>query len=129
MKHTIFRYIAIAATLLATAVNAGAQYNYKNGVATSKKVDQLDAESYKIRLETFATGSTTVSFRKVLLRLKRRHLPIMISPIAIILIFMKIPMGIVGKSMHVKMVTIMTCIIIPVIPKELVHSEMIPILR
>ena len=61
MKHNIFRYIAIAATLLATVVNAGAQYNYKNGVATSKTVDQIDAESYKIRLETFATGSTTVT--------------------------------------------------------------------
>lgn len=61
MKHNIFRYIAIAATLLATAVNAGAQYNITGGVGTSKKVTQLDAESYKIRLETFATGTTTVT--------------------------------------------------------------------
>ena len=61
MKHYIFRYIAIAATLLATAVSASAQYNITNGVGTSKKVTQLDAESYKIRLETFATGTTTVT--------------------------------------------------------------------
>jgi len=61
MKHNIFRYIAIAAALLATAVNAGAQYNITGGVGTSKKVTQLDAESYKIRLETFATGTTTVT--------------------------------------------------------------------
>lgn len=61
MKHYIFRYIAIAATLLATAVNAGAQYNITGGVGTSKKVTQIDAESYTIRLETFATGTTTVT--------------------------------------------------------------------
>ena len=61
MKHTIFRYIAIAATLLATAVNAGAQYNYAGGVGTSKTATQIDAETYKIRLETFATGTTTVT--------------------------------------------------------------------
>lgn len=61
MKHNIFRYIAIAATLLATAVNAGAQYNITGGVGTSKKVTQIDAESYTIRLETFATGTTTVT--------------------------------------------------------------------
>ena len=58
---SIFRYITIAAALLATAVNAGAQYNYAGGVGTSKTVTQNDAESYTIRLETFATGSTTVT--------------------------------------------------------------------
>ena len=61
MKHTIFRYIAIAATLLAAAVNASAQYNITNGVGTSKKATQIDAETYTIRLETFATGTTTVT--------------------------------------------------------------------
>jgi len=60
MKN-IFRYITIAAALLATAVNAGAQYNYAGGVGTSKTVTQNDAESYTIRLETFATGTTTVT--------------------------------------------------------------------
>lgn len=60
MKN-IFRYITIAAALLATAVNAGAQYNYAGGVGTSKTVTQNDAETYTIRLETFATGSTTVT--------------------------------------------------------------------
>ena len=61
MKHNIFRYITIAAALLATAVNAGAQYNYAGGVGTSKTATQIDAETYKIRLETFATGTTTVT--------------------------------------------------------------------
>ena len=50
MKHTIFRYIAIAATLLAAAVNASAQYNITNGVGTSKKATQIDAETYTKRL-------------------------------------------------------------------------------
>lgn len=62
MKHIIFRSIAIAAALLATAVNAGAQYNTEGGVATSKQVTGPDSEgNYTIRLETFATGTTTVT--------------------------------------------------------------------
>ena len=62
MKHIIFRSIAIAAALLATAVNAGAQYNTEGGVATSKQVTGPDAQgNYTIRLETFATGTTTVT--------------------------------------------------------------------
>lgn len=62
MKHNIFRYIAIAAALLATAVNAGAQYNIDNGVGTSKQVTGPDSNgNYTIRLETFATGTTTVT--------------------------------------------------------------------
>ncbi len=62
MKHYIFKYVAIAAALLATAVNAGAQYNIKGGVGTSKQVTGPDASgNYTIRLETFATGSTTVT--------------------------------------------------------------------
>ena len=63
MKHIIFRSIAIAAALLATAVNAGAQqYNTEGGVATSKQVTGPDANgNYTIRLETFATGTTTVT--------------------------------------------------------------------
>lgn len=62
MKHIIFRSIAIAAALLATAVNAGAQYNTEGGVATSKQVTGPDDQgNYTIRLETFATGTTTVT--------------------------------------------------------------------
>ncbi len=62
MKHNIFRYIAIAAALLATAVNASAQYNIENGVGTSKQVTGPDSNGdYTIRLETFATGTTTVT--------------------------------------------------------------------
>lgn len=62
MKHNIFRYIAIAAALLATAVNASAQYNIENGVGTSKQVTGPDSNgNYTIRLETFATGTTTVT--------------------------------------------------------------------
>lgn len=63
MKHiNIFRYIAIAATLLVTAVNASAQYNLTGGVGTSKQVTGPDTDgNYTIRLETFATGSTTVT--------------------------------------------------------------------
>ena len=62
MKHNIFRYIAIAAALLATAVNAGAQYNIDNGIGTSKQVTGPDSNgNYTIRLETFATGTTTVT--------------------------------------------------------------------
>lgn len=62
MKHTIFRYIAIAATLLVTAGNAAAQYNYEGNVGTSKKVTGPDENGYyTIQLETFATGSTTVT--------------------------------------------------------------------
>lgn len=62
MKHNIFRYIAIAAALLATAVNAGAQYNITGGIGTSKQVTGPDSNGdYTIRLETFATGTTTVT--------------------------------------------------------------------
>ena len=63
MKHIIFKYIAIAAALLATAVNAGAQqYNITNGVGTSKQVTGPDGDNnYTIRLETFATGTTKVT--------------------------------------------------------------------
>ena len=63
MKHNIFKYVAIAAALLATAVNAGAQtYNHENGVSTSKQVTGPDTNgNYTIRLETFATGTTTVT--------------------------------------------------------------------
>lgn len=62
MKHNIFKYIAIAAALLATAVNANAQYNHENGVSTSKQVTGPDSQgNYTIRLETFATGTTTVT--------------------------------------------------------------------
>lgn len=62
MKHTIFSYIAIAATLLVTAGNAAAQYNYEGNVGTSKKVTGPDEDGYyTIQLETFATGSTTVT--------------------------------------------------------------------
>ena len=62
MKHNIFRYIAIAAALLATAVNAGAQDKIDNGVGTSKQVTGPDSNgNYTIRLETFATGTTTVT--------------------------------------------------------------------
>ena len=61
MKHIVFRYIAIAATLLVTAVNASAQYNYEGGVGTSKQVTGPDTQgNYTIRLETFATGTTSV---------------------------------------------------------------------
>lgn len=62
MKHTIFRYITIAATLLVTAMNAVAQYHYDGNVGTSKKVTGPDEDGYyTIQLETFATGSTTVT--------------------------------------------------------------------
>ena len=62
MKHIILRSIAIATALLATVVNAGAQYNTEGGVATSKQVTGPDAQgNYTIRLETFATGTTTVT--------------------------------------------------------------------
>lgn len=62
MKHNIFKYVAIAAALLASVVNAGAQYNIKNGVGTSKSVTGPDTNgNYTIRLETFATGTTTVT--------------------------------------------------------------------
>lgn len=62
MKHNVFKYIAIAAALLATAVNASAQYNIEGGVGTSKQVTGPDSNgNYTIRLETFATGSTTVT--------------------------------------------------------------------
>ena len=62
MKHNIFKSIAIAAALLATAVNAGAQYNIDNGVGTSKSVSGPNTDGYyTIRLETFATGTTTVT--------------------------------------------------------------------
>ena len=62
MKHNIFKYIAISAALLATAVNAGAQYNIDNGVGTSKTVTGPNTDGYyTIRLETFATGTTTVT--------------------------------------------------------------------
>lgn len=62
MKHIIFRSIAIAATLLVTAVNASAQYHYDGDVGTSKTVTGPDTlGNYTIRLETFATGSTTVT--------------------------------------------------------------------
>ena len=62
MKHNIFKYVAIAAALLATAVNAGAQYNLKGGVGTSKQVTGPDSQgNYTIRLETFATGTSTVT--------------------------------------------------------------------
>ncbi len=62
MKHSIFKYITIAAALLATAVNAGAQYNIEGGVGTSKQVTGPDSNGdYTIRLETFATGTSTVT--------------------------------------------------------------------
>ena len=62
MKHSIFKYIAIAAALLATAVNASAQYNIEGGVGTSKQVTGPDTNGdYTIRLETFATGTSTVT--------------------------------------------------------------------
>ena len=62
MKHSIFKYMAIAAALLATAVNADAQYNITNGVGTLKQVTGPDTNGdYTIRLETFATGTTTVT--------------------------------------------------------------------
>ena len=62
MKHIIFKSFAIAAALLATAVNAGAQYNIDGGVGTSKTVTGPDTDgNYTIRLETFATGTTTVT--------------------------------------------------------------------
>ena len=62
MKHNIFKYIAISAALLAIAVNAGAQYNITGGVGTSKQVTGPDTDgNYTIRLETFATGTTTVT--------------------------------------------------------------------
>jgi uncharacterized protein YegL len=62
MKHNIFKYVAIAAALLASAVNAGAQYNITNGVGTSKSVTGPNTDGYyTIRLETFATGTTTVT--------------------------------------------------------------------
>ena len=62
MKHIIYKSLAIAAALLATAVNAGAQYNIKGGVGTSKTVTGPDSDgNYTIRLETFATGTTTVT--------------------------------------------------------------------
>ena len=61
MKHNIFKYVAIAAALLATAINAEAQYNHEGGVSTSKSVTGPDSNgNYTIRLETFATGTTTV---------------------------------------------------------------------
>ena len=62
MKHILFKYITIAAALLATAVNAGAQYNITGGIGTSKQVTGPDNNGdYTIRLETFATGTTTVT--------------------------------------------------------------------
>ena len=62
MKHILFKYITIAAALLATAVNAGAQYNYEGGIGTSKQVTGPDTDgNYTIRLETFATGTSTVT--------------------------------------------------------------------
>ena len=63
MKHSIFKYMAIAAALLATAVNAGAQqYKTEGGVGTSKQVTGPDTNGdYTIRLETFATGTSTVT--------------------------------------------------------------------
>jgi hypothetical protein len=62
MKNNMFKYIAIAAAFLATAVNASAQYKIEGGVGTSKQVTGPDSNGdYTIRLETFATGSTTVT--------------------------------------------------------------------
>lgn len=63
MKHSIFKYMAIAAALLATAVNAGAQqYKTEGGVGTSKQVTGPDTNGdYTIKLETFATGTSTVT--------------------------------------------------------------------
>ena len=63
MKRILFKYVAVLTTLLATALNVGAQqYNIDNGVGTSKQVTGPDTDGYyTIRLETFATGSTTVT--------------------------------------------------------------------
>ena len=62
MKHTIFKYVAVAAVLLATAMNAEAQYNTEGGVSTYKQVTGPDTDGYyTLRLETFATGTTTVT--------------------------------------------------------------------
>lgn len=62
MKNNMLKYIAIAAAFLATAVNASAQYKIEGGVGTSKQVTGPDTNGdYTIRLETFATGSTTVT--------------------------------------------------------------------
>ncbi len=59
----IFKYILIGLSLLAVPKMVGAQtYNRKGGVATSKQVTGPDTDgNYTIRLETFATGTTTVT--------------------------------------------------------------------
>lgn len=62
MKQNIFKYIAIAACLLGTTMTAQAQYHEEGGVKTAKNVVGPDEDGfYTITLETFATGTTTVT--------------------------------------------------------------------
>lgn len=62
MKRNFFKYVAISAVLLTTAMNVQAQaYNFAGGVGTAKSVSGPDTNGdYTISLETFATGTTTV---------------------------------------------------------------------
>lgn len=62
MKQNIFKYIAIAACLLGTTMTVQAQYHEEGGVKTAKNVVGPDENGfYTITLETFATGTTTVT--------------------------------------------------------------------
>ena len=64
MKRNIFKYMAMAVGLLFTAMTANAQYNSEGGVTTSKVVSGPgDDGLYTITLETWATGTTTVTER------------------------------------------------------------------
>lgn len=59
MKHT-FRFFAAGLILVATSLTISAQtYNIENGIATAKSVDQNDDGTYKVHLETYATGEST----------------------------------------------------------------------
>ncbi len=62
MKRVFIKYIAIAVALLATAMTAQAQYHSEGGVSTAKNVSGPDDDGfYTITLESFATGTTTVT--------------------------------------------------------------------
>lgn len=66
MKHTL-KFLAAGLVLVATSLTISAQttYNIENGIATAKRVDQNDDGTYKVHLETYATGeSTTFSTSK-----------------------------------------------------------------
>lgn len=62
MKRVFIKYIAIAVALFATAMTAQAQYHNEGGVSTAKNVSGPDDDGfYTITLESFATGTTTVT--------------------------------------------------------------------